>query len=340
MASLLYNNYAALAITWLFSIIGLIANPVVLVKVIRVLNPKANAVTKSIRHRKILSSRYRIFYILIVNLAISDTLGSFYLLIIAAADLHYRSIPLTVSKHFGNFLNSSMVYEAWINDPFCYIGRFLYILSIHTSTCITVIIASDRFVRLFYPFSGVSPVSIKAVTIAISITWLSSIVLGITGNIIAYNTTLPPYRLSYRYHNVCIINYLRHWSARFLLLIMSTSGGTMYGLVMFFYIMILCKLRSARNRIFTSRVKYCDPQYEYKVLFIAVILSFTNLVAMLPTYAVGISSYFDFTFAEFNDYFYSLVIIFVLFLQSNCCINPVIFLLSIYGKSITCRKLR
>lgn len=339
MVSILHNNYPAIALAWSFSLTGIMSNICVLVTLTgTIVKSRTRMKAELFRYRRQNSSKTRIFQILIVNLAIADTFGSLYLLVIATADLYYRFVDVGVTTNdTGLNLNSTMIYASWIRHPFCYMGRSLFILSYCSSILITLVIAVDRYIRVFHPFSNIFISSTKAVILMTSLIWIYSSLIAIVCNYIAYATILAPnLPITYQYHNICFINYLRSWIARLFLFMISMTSGVIYSLVMCLYIMMLYKLRSIRkNRIFIADRNSWYHPIEKKTLFMVHFMALTNFLVMLPSLGFGITTFANFQVLMKSDsplIGYSVILI--IFLQCNCCINPILFLSSTRQKHI------
>ena len=341
MASILYNDYLAIAIAWSLSISGIMINTFVLAKVSgSIIRLRKKVKTEPHIHSRDNSSK--VFKILFINLAIADTLGSLYLLIIAIADLYYRFVNVKITANNSELkVNSTMIYASWIRNPFCYLARFLFLLSFASSIFITLNIAIDRYISVFYPFSDITS-STKVAIITISLAWTFSSAFAIYGNYIAYVTLLPPnVPLTYQYNNICIVSYNKNWGAKFFLFIASIIVGGIYSFVMCIYMVIFNKLRSIQTNIIfiADSTNNGYPSRKKKTLFMVLFMAITNFVVVLPNFGFGITSFVsDDLIKASDDRLIAYLVNLNLFFQCNCCINPIIFLSSVGRKYARCIK--
>ena len=108
---------------------------------------------------------------LLTNLALSDLLMGIYLLVIASADLY-----------FGQ--NFPMRSATWRSGITCKVTGALSIISSEASVFFVTLISIDRFISIRFPFTT-NKLSKNSVNVAILITWIISLALGIVPSILS-----------------------------------------------------------------------------------------------------------------------------------------------------------
>lgn len=336
IVSILYDNYFIIILAWLLAFCGIIANILVL-KITLAYSKRSNAVFMKTSGPE--SSNYltgqasigsRSFMILITNLTMADLLAAIYLLILASADLYYRFISINSSNKTTH--NTTQIYATWIRHPFCYIARFFSFVSVCQSIGMTSTIAFDRFTNSVYPFTTHLHLTPRLAKIVAVLFWIYSIVLGIISNIFAFITFPPLSTQNYRYHNLCNYDNLRFTLAKSLLIIMISSGTTIYIIMVIFYIIIVYKIRQVRRTNRSMIITDSKEDIQSKVFKMALIIGCTNFITWFPAFITGVVTVIDFHFANENVIFLGTTTIGILILHSNCVINPMIFLYSAYRK--------
>ncbi|XP_038067180.1 uncharacterized protein LOC119737135 [Patiria miniata] len=109
--------------------------------------------------------RFKVQGLLILNLALSDCLMGVYMLIIAAADVHYRDVYI----YFA---------DAWKSSTLCTVAGFLSAFSSEASVFTLTVITLDRFLCIMFPF-GRLKLGRKSVRWVIAGTWVLAFLLSI-----------------------------------------------------------------------------------------------------------------------------------------------------------------
>ncbi|XP_033635439.1 uncharacterized protein LOC117296560 [Asterias rubens] len=102
---------------------------------------------------------------LILNLAVADLLMGVYMIIIASADLHYRS---------GYMIHA----EEWQESIVCQMAGFISVLSSEASVFLLVLITTDRFLGVVFPFS-IWRLHTKSARYAAAVLWLLALFLSL-----------------------------------------------------------------------------------------------------------------------------------------------------------------
>ena len=148
----LLSDKVLVVLMWLIGINALVGNMFVLV------------------WRQVYTKKYKVQDILLSNLAMSDSLMGFYMLIVASADINY-------GEHFP------MQSETWRTGIVCRIAGALSIASTELSIFFLVLISVDRFIGIKYPYSNKMG---KRSTIMTSVlVWTISLALGVVPSILA-----------------------------------------------------------------------------------------------------------------------------------------------------------
>ena len=353
MVSILYNSPIAIILSWLFGIGGIIANCFVL-KVILVRN--------KLNHRRIFSKtntelvnskpsqsssnpmtiRYvgnRTFVILIFHLACSDLFGSLYLLTLASADLHYRFIHIHHNANTSSPLtnSSATIYRLWISNPFCFIARFLNVLSSFQSVFIITFIAVDRYVCVAFPFSIYLQITSKRAKIICLIGWITGLSIASLFTLFSYLSFPSTSSVTYQFNTLCTFEDLSVYYIRLSLLLLCICGLTFYITTLFLYIGTYYKLRRLTNKIKFS--KKLNKNVELKTLKIAATISITNLIAWFPSLASGTAIFINYHLIIDNTLFLSIAPNVLLLFQVNCTINPIIYIFNTSQQSAYLRKI-
>lgn len=337
MTSIFYDNVIAVGIAWIFGILGTITNLVVIFIVktqIHHFNKifSVPSVSNAIRIRS--SRRSKTFLIFVVNLAISDFLGSLYLMILASVDLCYRSEKWPNATNTNDNLNiTTGTSITWLYHPMCYIARSLLTISISQSTILTILIASERFLLIVCPFSSIIHITSKKAVIYCLISWNFNIILTIICNVIAERTiSLPSIKINY-YHNLCYIDNLNNFSVRMFYLALIIFGLMGYIVIVSMYAAIAYKFQFAQYRMRSRTLNYSIPKLPKKALYLTYTIGVMNFVAWFPAFIVGLIIVSNYPFMVESTIFQSIVVIVYLVHQVKSSVNPIIFLISSYKKS-------
>ena len=331
MVSLLYNNVAVIGIIWIIAVTGILANSGVLIKVVNH-SKKLSLIStdnssQENRIRKKPSSKRKTFTILIVVLAVSDLIGSLYLLILALADIRYRFIDANatlVNNSYNSSVATSKIYAMWLKDPFCYIARFISVFSISLSTTITWLIAFDRFLNVFYPYSvyyskHIIPISLSTLVISLLVGTVMSILASITVPYISLNK-------SYRYHNLCSVDNLEYLYVKLGLIILISIGTVNYTSILCMYCAILYKIR--QNRVKNTTSSTINQTIERKILFTTAIICITNCLSWFPSITFSFITVLDYSSVDRDGFYQNIIVVLSIVNQVNCCVNPILLLLS------------
>ncbi|RDD42416.1 G-protein coupled receptor GRL101-like protein [Trichoplax sp. H2] len=344
MSSILFDNYLIIIILWVAGIAGIVGNSYVLYSVFSFRKIGNTVNTKlSIRRpqgRALNRARGRTFVILIFNLAIGDLLGSGHLIIVAISDIRYRFVKITLSN-ISNPL-TVLVYSRWLDDPACYLARFLHITSITISICLMGLIAIDRFFRIVFPFSTTLRITSKYAIISVLISWLASMVLAILGDYFAYlyrTFGLNIIQL-YQIRNLCTIDIAFNNSEKVYLSTMIMTGSIIYIMAICMYGMIAVKIRRISAATDINKVTLTDHKMEKRVFTTAIVIAITNFITWFPAFITGLISVFNYTNIFGKSQFIIISAIFNVILQANCSINPIIFVMSTRKKQISILNVR
>ena len=149
-------NVALRIFMWILGISALIGNFGVILWRFREKNSKSSKVVHSF---------------LVFNLALSDFLMGVYMVIIAAADVHYGD---------DYFLHAS----EWRSNVACKIASVISILSSEASVFIVTVITLDRFLCIVFPFSQFH-LRRKSSKITLFIVWCVSLTLSLVPTLLA-----------------------------------------------------------------------------------------------------------------------------------------------------------
>ncbi|XP_072017687.1 G-protein coupled receptor GRL101-like [Amphiura filiformis] len=163
----LMPTYAERTLLWIFSICALCGNTYVIVLRCREKNVRNQ--TQSI---------------LILNLAVSDLLMGFYMMIIAIADLHYGKEFVLYAKE-------------WTSSGFCKLAGLISFLSSEASVLFVVLISLDRVLCVGLPH-GKKRMTSQTARHASTFVWIVVVSLGIIAIILQETTT------TYGLANVCV----------------------------------------------------------------------------------------------------------------------------------------
>ena len=121
--------------------------------------------------RKKNTKQYKVQDLLLNNLAMSDSLMGFYMVIVAGADIYY-----------GNYF--PLQSETWRSGITCKVAGALSIASTELSVFFLTLISIDRLIGIKFPYS-VKKLG-KRLTVAISVLiWVSSLALGIVPSLLS-----------------------------------------------------------------------------------------------------------------------------------------------------------
>lgn len=334
MTSILFDNYLIISIAWLAGLVGVTSNLYVFIKCFHKIKKfPITASSKSVPDPKTsISARRHIFYILVMNMAIGDILGSFYLLILVTADIRYRYIQLSSTKMNSTLhsINSSIAIELftlWLHDPICSFARFIHFLSINHSIIMTGLIATDRFLRVKYTSVANLRITTKMLLIISLFPWIISLPSAAIGMILVNATTIQIDTInSYRYHNLCSYDDIKMKLLKIYLLVSILLGTLVYIAVFTMYIVLVSQIEGIRYRqLFTSaRIK--DRKLEDLILITVIMITVTNFITWFPAFVVGIITILDYNFVNKINTFSIVSSIFVDVFQSNSAINPLILI--------------
>ena len=334
MASILFDNYLIISVTWLAGLTGVVSNFYIIIKCIFKLKKlPITSGTKPIPDPKssILVRRY-IFYILMINMAIGDALGSFYLVILAIADIRYRLIQLPSTnsssiRHGANFSTAIELFTLWLHNPMCHLARFIHYLSITHSISMTGFIAIDRFIRLKYAFKINIQITKKILVIISIFPWMISVPHALTGIILAKNTTIHSTSvIIYEYHNLCSYDNLEIEFIKIYLLISMLLGMLVYVMVFMMYLIIVYNIGEVKQHQLFITTRFKDRKSEYVILTTAIMITVTNFITWFPAFVVGMIIVFNPEFIGKNESFIIISSVFVVLFQSNCALNPLILI--------------
>ena len=121
--------------------------------------------------RKIKTKSYKVQDLLLSNLAMSDSLMGFYMVIIASADVYY-------DQYFP------MQSETWRTGIICRVAGSISIASTQLSVFFLTLISIDRFIGIKYPMSD-KKLSKRSTIAAAVIIWVCSVALGVVPSIVS-----------------------------------------------------------------------------------------------------------------------------------------------------------
>ena len=343
MVSILHDNYLIIILSWLSGLIGIFGNIYVLsftlaeMKVVDTIRSRFHFPPSTPTN----SMRKQTFNILITNLAISDLLGSCYLIILAGSDIHYRYINVTLadlqvynsSHNVTPAMNTKIfVYSLWLSDPVCYILRFIHVIAITQSVNLAVLIAIDRYLRIIYPYSTTLRMTSKHALLNTLISWVASFILAIIDNNYAKlnrNFDISKKGL-YLYNNLCTITVSNPYAKKYLP-VMIIVGLVLYIAVIYMYTRIAFKVRKV-NSINSVKSNAADHKMERSVLLIACLITVTNFLLWFPAFISGLITSFANESIFKNETFMTAIAVFAIIFQSNSGINPIIIIMSIRKK--------
>ncbi|EDV20989.1 uncharacterized protein TRIADDRAFT_31042, partial [Trichoplax adhaerens] len=276
------------AFIWIIGSLALIGNLIVLIQ----------------NYSQKRQSRNHIAIYLVNNLAISDLLMGFYLLIIAIAD-----IVLSV-KIYGP------ISESWLLHPLCYLACSLVIASSYTSVLIMVIITVDRYISIVTPFSN------RQFTMKLAYTLMTAVwCIGIIFSILPtwFSVQQPGYLRIYTYNSMCMPNnyeniYYMMWMIWYLLITFIA-----WIIMIALYSRIYASVRSSAKRVQRSSTR------ENKIL--AIRLSFillSDLLCWLPYYYVNLAGLIEIGRVDVI----TLQFIGIFTLPINSAVNPFLYTLT------------
>ncbi|XP_071504203.1 G-protein coupled receptor GRL101-like [Diadema antillarum] len=132
------------------------------------------------------SSQNPVQLLLIANLAISDLVMGFYMLIIASADACYR----------GNYAHHA---EEWTSSKTCQMAGFLSVLSSEVSVLLVMLISIDRYLSVVFPFKTKLHLNATSARILVAASWFFSLILSLVPAL-----PLPYFRGFYGVSSVCL----------------------------------------------------------------------------------------------------------------------------------------
>ena len=129
------------------------------------------------------SSRGHSFWLLVVNLGLSDFLMGVYLLIIAGADIKFRGVYILEDDH-------------WRGGHLCNLAGFITTLSSETSAAFILLITVDRYLVIRFPFRE-HHLSHRFVRGACCVVWMSGIIIA------GLPLLIPDWEV-YSFHSICV----------------------------------------------------------------------------------------------------------------------------------------
>ena len=151
----LMRNHVLRVFIWIIGIGALIGNSVVIIWRCRQRTETCENKTHSF---------------LVLNLAISDLVMGFYMLIIAIADLQFGE------KYFNGA-------ERWRSSAVCKIAGVLSVLSSEASVFFVTIVSLERFIGVVFPYST-TKIRLKTSKVIVSIIWVAATCLSIVPTVI------------------------------------------------------------------------------------------------------------------------------------------------------------
>ena len=121
--------------------------------------------------RKVNTKIYKVQDLLLSNLAMSDSLMGFYMMIVALADIYY-----------GGFF--PMQSETWRTGITCRVAGALSIASTELSVFFLVLISIDRFTCIKYPYSN-KKLGKRSTIVLSTIVWLFSLAMGVVPSVLS-----------------------------------------------------------------------------------------------------------------------------------------------------------
>ena len=121
--------------------------------------------------RKMNTKKYKVQDLLLSNLAMSDSIMGFYMVIVASADIYY-----------GEFF--PMQSESWRTGITCRVAGALSIASTELSVFFLVLISIDRYAGIKYPYSD-NKLGRRSTIVISAIVWVFSLSLGAVPSILS-----------------------------------------------------------------------------------------------------------------------------------------------------------
>lgn len=313
---ILQGNLAVIVISWLFGIVGIIANLYVIY--ISVWNKYFSG--------KFRNRFYHVHNILITNLALIDLFGCMYLLIIGAADTYYRNNhPHIYGCYFTNSCHN--LTNPWTISPMCSVSRFLALITSIAPALITLYIAIDRYTKVIkfhirYRFTK------KRCKILVALAWLFAILLSTFMCIRALQLHEPH---NFRnFNNICCFPNPHD----FLFRMVSFAGFAVvigsYFITIGLYLSILNSIQEARHKILDlrDRTNRNTKAAEIRLCIITGILAVTNLCSWLPALSLVASNItHSSTSIQVSITFYHLSLAGFFLMFMNSCANPITYII-------------
>ena len=151
----LMRNQLLRILIWIFGLSALLGNGFVILW--RLIPHK--------RKKRRKSKPSKVQSILVLNLALGDSLMGVYMMIIASADVYYRGVYTVYA-------------EEWQKSIACKLAGLLSVLSSQTSVFFMTVISIDRFLSIVFPFSQVN-LSPKTAKVAAVVIWSVTVLLSL-----------------------------------------------------------------------------------------------------------------------------------------------------------------
>ncbi|EDV24193.1 expressed hypothetical protein [Trichoplax adhaerens] len=302
------------------------------------------------RQRKNYITNY-CFNILTFNLAISDLFGCIYLIILAAADLHYRKKLFWNDSTDPNHRHSRHEHredhcarynltnpsEEWVTSISCHMARILYIAATTQSVNIILCIAIERYICICYPSQFHNMITAFITKLAVGFGWLLALLMSILIVIFAKLTWDSNDHIrvfSYRYHNLCIFDNIQRPFIRILLVIQYTICMIIYGVIISLYIAITLKLKWIRQ---SGSIMFNAAKGEKNVLAVAIATGATNLLCWFPGTFTAFGIMISWPSIKVHHLeFIRVSPVLILLFPANCCLNPIlhVFITSKFGRKL------
>ena len=241
---------------------------------------------------------------LISNLAFTDLLTGFYLIIIAIADLIY----------YHNYAQYS---EIWLRHPFCVFACFLSSVSSLMSVLMMFVITIDRYICVVYPISG-KRLTIKSASTIVGMFWIVSISYVAFPLMFGFGKAADD-RI-YEYSSVCLPMNIHNSFFRLWILTSIAITVVIWIIVSVLYVAMFISIQRTRMAVVKSR-RVRDDDRRIAVRMLIILLA--NLACWMPFYVVMVRSMLD---SEVQ--IYTLPFIAVFALPVNSSINPYLYTFS------------
>ncbi|EDV29447.1 uncharacterized protein TRIADDRAFT_51796 [Trichoplax adhaerens] len=241
---------------------------------------------------------------LISNLAFTDLLTGFYLIIIAVADQIYHH-------------NYAQYSEFWLRHPFCVFACFLTCVSSIMSVLMMFVITIDRYICVVYPLSG-KRLTIKSASAIVTFFWLVSISYVAFPLMFGFGKSADD-RI-YQYSSVCLPMNIHNSFFRIWILTSIAITVLIWIIVSILYLAMFISIQRTRMAVENCRnIREDDKRIAGRMLIILL----ANLACWMPFYIVMVRSMLD---SEVQIYTLPFIAVFVLPLNSS--INPYLYTFS------------